>query len=262
MFNNLFNKTIYEKRWMMLGWSLGVIALVMMTVTLFPTFKDSLSGLENVPDSLKSLIGDAASYSTIKGYVNLQVFQQLPFMTIILSVILFSGILAGEEGDGTLQTQLVQPISRTSLFLQKYFAASVIVGVVTMALFFSTWLSVVLVHETIPLDSLFAATFACWVIAQVFGTLTYVLGAIFSRRGLSGALVGAFAFATYLITGLSAGVEKLRTVEKFSPFHYYNSPSILEHGIHWSHIGLLAVVMAGALVLAMFLFEKRDIYQR
>ena len=89
MFKNLFLKTLYEKRWMMVGWSVGVVALVMMTVTLFPTFKESLSGLENVPDSLKSIIGDAAAYSTIKGYVNLQVFQQLPFMTIILSVILF-----------------------------------------------------------------------------------------------------------------------------------------------------------------------------
>lgn len=262
MFKNVFLKTLYEKRWMMLGWSIGVVALVMMTVTLFPTFKESFSQLQNVPDSLKSLIGDAAAYSTIKGYVNLQVFQQMPFMTIILSVILFSGILAGEEGDGVLQTQLVQPISRTSLFIQKLLASAVVVGVVTLALFASTWLSVVLVHESIPLDALLAATFACWIIALVFGVLTYALGAIFSRRGVSGAIVGAFAFATYLITGLSSGVEKLRGVEKFSPFHYYNTPSILDHGIRWSHIGLLSLVMVGLLVLALVLFEKRDIYQR
>lgn len=262
MFKNLFLKTLYEKRWMMVGWSVGVIVLVMMTVTLFPTFKESLSGLENVPDSLKSLIGDAASYSTIKGYVNLQVFQQLPFMTIILSVILFSGLLAGEEADGVLQTQLVQPISRTSLFVQKFLAGSVIVAVVTSALFVSTWASVLLVHEAIPLDSLLAATFACWVIAMIFGVMTYALGAVISRRGLSGAIVGAFAFATYLITGLSGGVDKLKTIEKVSPFHYYNSPSILDNGINWPHIGLLFFVMLLILLGALIRFEKRDVYQR
>ena len=262
MLSSILFKTVYEKRWMMLGWSLGAIALVVMTVTLFPTFKESFGSLKDVPESLKSLIGDAAAYSTIKGYVNLQVFQQMPFMTIILSVILFSGLIAGEEGEGILQTQLVQPISRSSLFIQKLIAGSIIVCVVTLAILVGTIFSITLIHEPIAFDSMLAATFACWIIAMVFGVLAYTLGTITGKRGLSGGIVGAFAFTSYLITGLSGGVDKLKLIEKASPFHYYNSPSILENGIKWPHIGILMAVMAVLLIISIIIFEKRDIYQR
>lgn len=263
MLNSVFTKTLYEKRWMMLGWSLGIFALVVFTVALFPTFKEALGeSLKDVPDSLRSLLGDANAYSTIKGYLNLQVFQQMPFMTIILSAILFSGLLAGDENEGTLQSLLAQPINRLRVFWEKLAAGAVILLVANIGILLGSLVGTALAKESITVGELLPATFAAWVIAMVIGVFTYFLGAITGKRGFSGGIAGALAFTTYLITNLAAGVESLRTVEKLSPFHYYNQPSIIENGINWAHIGVLVSSIIIMVAVSAVIFKRRDIYQR
>src|SRR4051812_14823400 len=123
MFRNIFLKTVYEKRWTMVWWSLTGFLLVVFTTVLFPTFKDALGQtLNDVPDSLKSLLGNASAYSHISSYLQLQVFDQMVFLPIILGVILGTGILAGEENEGTLQTLLTLPVRRSQVFVQKLLA--------------------------------------------------------------------------------------------------------------------------------------------
>ena len=58
MFKNIFNKTLYTKRWMMIVWSLALMAFVVLTMLIFPTFKEVGQSFNDVPDSLKSLLGD------------------------------------------------------------------------------------------------------------------------------------------------------------------------------------------------------------
>jgi ABC-2 type transport system permease protein len=262
MFRNIFLKTLYTKRWMTLAWSLGLAAFVILTMLIFPTFKEVGQSFKDVPDSLKSFLGDAEAYSTIAGFADVQVVTQYVFMTLILGIVLFTGLLAGEEGNGTLQTLLVQPVRRVRVYVEKLLAGMAVLLMVCAAITFSIVLGGALVGESVSLGRILEATLAMWLITMVFSSWSYALGAAFGRRGLVGGLAGVLAFASFMITSLAEGVKSLRTADNFSPFHYYNKPGILAHGVDWGDLAVLAILIALPLIAAAYVFVKRDVNQR
>jgi ABC-2 type transport system permease protein len=263
MLNNAFLKTIYTKRWMLLSWSLGIIALVVFTMLFYPTLSKSLGdSLKNVPDSLKSFLGDSAAYSSIAGYTDLQIFAQLNFYTIIFGVILFSGILAGEEGDGTLQTLLAQPVSRARIYIEKLMGSITLLVGVSIGVLVGILVGLVFINEHLGLGRLLGSILALILITLVFSSLAFSLGAITGKRGLSGGLAGMLAFTTFLISSLAESVKSLQFVDKLSPFHYYNKPGILQYGVHWGDLLILALISLVILIAGLVVFVRRDVYQR
>lgn len=263
MLRTIFGKTIFEKRWGILWWSLAMFVTTILIVALFPTFRDSFGeSLKNVPDSLKSVLGEAADYQRIEGFIELQVLMQMVFFTIIYAVILCTGLIAGEESQGTLQTLLTNPVNRTKVYLHKLAASAVILWIVTFAMYFAIWAGAALIHEPVDLSRLFEATFAMWVLTMTFAVLGYALGAVTGRRGLAGGIAGAYAFAAYLITSLAGAVAALKGVNTFSPFKYFNNTKILYNGLQWDNMAVLAAACVVFALIGWVVFLRRDIYQR
>ena len=191
MFKNTFLKTLYTKRGMIIAWTIGIAVLVVFTMVFYPTLSKSFGeSLKDVPESLKSFLGDSAAYSTVSGYVDLQIFSQMVFMTIILGVILFSGLLAGDEGEGTLQTLLGQPVNRLRVYFEKLAAAILLLGLASLGgIFGGVIIGVLIIGEPINIGRLLAGTLAVWLVTLIFSILAYALGAITGKRGFSGGLV-------------------------------------------------------------------------
>lgn len=262
MLSTIFLKTMFEKRWMTFWWAFATLLLILGVVALFPLFKDSLTGLTNVPEELKSLVGDATAYSTITGWLTFQVFDQMVFVSIILGIIIGGSILAGEENEGTLQSLLALPVTRSAVYWQKFAAISCIVGVVTLFLFIGSWIGVALIGESVDVWRLLLNTVMAVLAALFFAGLTYAVGAITGRRGVAGAAVGLFTFATFMLTSLAAGISALKYVDYISPFHYYNKPGVLENGFQAWDALILAVATLVLLIIGYRVFSRRDIYQR
>lgn len=263
MLKSLLLKTLFTKRWMILTWTLGIFGLVVFTMIFYPTLSKSFGeSLKDIPDSLKAFIGDASAYTTIAGYTDLQVFSQLTFMTIILAVILGSALVAGEEGDGTLQTLLVQPITRGKVYLGKLKALVVLIAVACLGILIGVVVGALIIGERIGLERLLLATLAAGLLSSVFGILSFSLGAITGRRGLSGGFAGATAFTSLLISSLAESVQALRIVDNLSPFHYFNKPGILQYGAQWSDLTVLALICLVLSLAGYMIFARRDVYQR
>lgn len=263
MLKNIFLKTVYEKRWTIFAWGLAIFLLTLLTMTLFPTLRDAFGEtLKDVPESAKAFLGDATAYQTIEGFTDLQVFAQMVFFTIIMGVILGTGLIAGEENEGTLQAILTLPISRTKVYFQKLFACMVIVGIVCLVMYLAILGGALIVGESMPLGRTLLATAMLWLVTMVFTVLGFSLGAIFSRRGISGAAAGMLAFITYLITALATSVEVLKIPNYFSPFRYFNNPSILKNGLEFSDLGVLLLINVVLILAGYVVFIKRDVYQR
>lgn len=264
MFSSIFTKTLYTKRWFLLSWTIGIAALVIFTMLFYPTLSQSFGeSLKDVPDSMRALIGDAAAYSTIAGFTDLQIFSQLVFMTLILGVILFTGLLAGAEGDGTLQTLLSQPVRRTSVYFQQLAAGMVLLGLVCLVgVFGGVLIGALIISEPINVGRVLIGTLAVWLVTLVFSVLGFALGAATGRRGLAGGIAGGFAFTSFLVSTLAVSVKGLQTADKLSPFHYFNKPGIMQFGPQWRDFIILGAVVLVMIILAVIAFQRRDIYQR
>lgn len=264
MFRSVLIKTLHEKRWMVLGWSIGVAAMSLLMMSFYHSFSDGAFDelAKNLPKSLQGLVGNLQELKTVPGFVGQQIFAlRIPLLTIIMSVILFSGLLAGDEAEGSLQTVLTRPVRRHVVYLQKLLAGLIVSFVVCMASMPGVMLGLVLIGETMSLWNLFQAIVAAWLVASTFGVFGYSLGAIFGKRGQAGSIAGIIAFVSYLITSFVASVPAIETVEKLSLFHYYNKPSVADHGLTLGSSLIFIFTILLSSIIGLIVFNRRDIYQ-
>ncbi len=265
MFKSIFTKTLYQQRWSIVFWGLGVIGMCLLMMAFYHSFSGGQfdEALKNLPESMKGLVGDVDLIKTVPGYVSQEVFGlRVPLLVLVMGIMLFTGLLAGEEGDGTLQTVLSQPVSRLKVFVEKLLAGIVVSLIICMTAVVGVWVGLLLINETMSITRLIEAVLGVWLLVFLFGSLGFAIGAITGRRGFAGSIAGLVAFSTYLLTSFAASVSGIKTVERLSPFHYYNNPGIASYGLKATNVYVMLSVSAIFLLVAAVIFLKRDIYQR
>ena len=262
MMHSTYLKTLYQKRWMTLFWTIGVVAMVSFTLAFFPTLKNSDLGqtFAQLPPQLAKLAGDSLSFTTIQGYVGEQLFGlRMPMMTIILAIVLFTGITATDEDRGTLASQLTLPVSRARLLIEKYLAAVTILVIIHIAVGVGIIATLAGIHESLSIARLIETIFGCLLLSLSFGSIAFFLGAATGIRSITIGITSYLVFQAYLLSSLVSSVDDLKPVEKLSFFHYYPSGEIMRQGLRgWDSIILVGVI--GILVvLGLSIFNKRDI---
>lgn len=265
MFKSIFIKTLHEKRWMMLFWCLGVAAMALITMTLYPSFKEGGfdQALQNLPKQLQALVGNIAENKTVPGYIGQQIFAfRIPLVTLVMGVILFSGLIAGDEKEGTLQTLLAQPVSRSRVFIEKFLAGMLTSFVICTGAIIGILVALMIINERVNFTRLLQATVEVWLLSLVFGTIAFALGAITGKRSIASGVAGLFAFGSYLISSLATNVSSLDSLQKFIPFHYYNHPLTAISGLDTSNALVLTGIIVTMVLVSWIVFTRRDIYQR
>jgi ABC-2 type transport system permease protein len=262
MLRNVWTKSIYERRWALLAWCLGIGATALLTMSFYPSFnQQGIDQIVNsVPDSLKSLIGSADSFKTIPGFIAQQIYgPQIPIFIIVMAIVLFNGVSGVEEERGTLQTLLAQPISRTSVYMQKILAVAMLLVVACLAIAIGVELGLLAIHEHAPTSRILQATFACWLMSLAYGMVAYAVAMGSGNKSLALGIASAYAFGSFVISSLAPAVSYLAAIDRLSIFHYYNAHPVMQHGLTWAHIAVLLCfnLIVGAVGLVRF--TKRDI---
>lgn len=261
MFNSITTKTLYEKRWFLLGWMLGIITMAGITIAFYPSIKDQVGQLlASVPKQLQSVTGSADDYRTMAGYIGSGVFDlRIPLLTLTMAIILAINISSGEESNGQLDQLLAQPVSRTRIVLEKWLAFTLIIIASHIALFISIVLLVVLIGETASISMLAGATLMATLLAIVSGSLALMASFATGKKGLSIAVSSLIIFGSYLLTSFATQLEWLRTTDNFSIFHYYKASAVIQHGIVASHVTVLLGIIVFCILIAIIGFRRRDV---
>lgn len=263
MLGSIVTKTIYEKRWAMLWWGLAMFALTIFVVAMFPTLQETFGqALKDVPESMQQVMGNVSDYKHIEGFLQVQVYMQMIFLTIIYAVILCTGLIAGEEGKGTLQALLAQPVSRTKVYFHKLMATAVVLWIICFMMFVAVWVGCLLIGESPDYWRVFLATNMMWLTSLVFGLFGYAIGAALGKRGVAGSVAGVYAFVAYLITSLAPTVDWLKRPNYLSPIRYFSEPRIMDVGIKSSNLAVLILACVIFALLGWIVFVRRDINSR
>jgi ABC-2 type transport system permease protein len=266
MFRSIFSKTLFERKNSTIIWTVVFFLYVVLIVALFPALKESLGqALQNVPESMQGLLGNASDYQNINGYIDIQIIGQMIFLTLIMGIIFGTSLLAGDEKSGILHTLLAQPVSRASVYVQKFLALVIITAVTCIIGVFSGIIAgAVVVGElsNVDITRTIQGVLMIWLLTLAFTTLTYVIGAVTGSRGVAGIIAGLYAFGAYMITTLASTANALETLNTVSPFHYFNQPSIMKTGLDTGNIIVLSAATIVLFVIGLIIFRKRNIYSR
>lgn len=262
MFNSVYLKTLYNLRWQLLSWTAFVVFVSYLTMALFDSFNqtgiDSI--VNSVPDSLKSLVGSVDDFKTIPGFIGQQIFgPNVVILTIIMSVLLYTTTTASEEDDGRLQTLLSFPVTRTSVFWQKWLAVATVIAIVCASIIAGIGLGLAGIDKTADLTRILESTLACTLMNLAYGTIAFATAMITGKKGWTIAIGSGYAAISFIISSLAPAVDKLSTVDRFSIFHYYNNPQIMQHGLDTKHVYILLAVIIVSLALSWYRFTRRDI---
>lgn len=261
MMRSLFLKTLYQKRFMMIGWFIAMTAVTFLTVAVYDSFSDgSISkSLESMPPALQKLAGDALSFQTIGGYISQQVFAlRSPLMLIIVAIAVVVGLTAGNEERGLTETQMSLPVGRTKLMLHTLAAATVVVGVAGLGVLAGIQAGLLVIGQAYPLLEVLPHLIGCLLLAMCYGLIGFLVAAAGGSRPLALGVSGGLAFLGFLINSMAPSVQVMAELDTFTLFHYY----VFSGGYDWASLGLLAGLAVAMTAVGLVLFSRRDIRSR
>jgi ABC-2 type transport system permease protein len=259
----IVRKELRDQRRALVGWGGGLVAMVALYGSFWPSIRDNAEQfetyMENLPEALRSWIGEL-SIATPVGYLQGELFTFLgPALILVFAIGAGARSVAGEEEQRTMDLLAVAPITRGRIVLEKFAAmtlTAVAIGVVL-------WLAIVILGPLfdlrVPAARVAAATLQLVLLGVAFGGISMVLGCWLARRGLAIGITAALAVATYLLNAFAPAVEGLGWAAKLSPFFYYMDGPPLAEGLNVAHAVVLVAIAAAALVGSLLLFDRRDI---
>jgi ABC-2 type transport system permease protein len=260
--SSLYGKTLYQKRYMALGWFVGIAFVTFLTMSVYNSFSDGeiARSLEQLPPALQKIAGDAASFKSVGGFISQQIFAlRVPLLLTILSIAIMVSLTAGEEERGLTETQLALPIGRGSLVLQKLAAGLSVIVLASLGALLGVQLGLLTVGQSYSLLNVLPLLLNCALVAIGYGLVAFAVGAATGRRGLALGAASGLAFLGFLINSMAGSVAFLEKLDPLTLFHYYSKDAA---NFDWSNLGLLSGICLILIVVGTLVFRSRDIRAR
>lgn len=260
---SVFTKTLYDRRWFVLGWGIAFIALTALLASFFPAMK--VSGLDelvkNMPPAFKGLVGDLGLLSSFDTYMASQLFDiRLPLIGGIMAIILGLGLSSSEEETGELRTLSSLPISRAKIVLHKWLAIVVIIFVMVLAIAVGLYACIPFVEgANMPLSAVLPLLGMSWLLMVTFGTIPFAAGVVSGHRAAAMAVGVLVVIGSFILTTFGQSVDWLQSYERFSLLYYFPAIEAVKDGVNWLDAVVLGGIALIALVIAVFVFRRRDI---
>ena len=265
LLRNVLLKTLRDSSRAVLWWSLGLVGLVALMVSVYPSVHGNAALdklVHDYPQALKGFVafGGELDYTSGAGYLGSELFAlMVPLLLLVAGIGAGARALAGEEEAGTLDLLLANPVSRRRVAAEKLAALFLELVALGGVLFLALLVGCRAAGLGVSAAHLAAATLSAVVLALGFGAIALLLGAATGRRARAVAGAAALAVAAYVLNGLASLVDALEPLQKLSPFYHYAASDPLRHGLALSHIAVLVSIAVVAAALGPIAFERREL---
>jgi ABC-2 type transport system permease protein len=242
--------SLYEQRWGLLGWLLGtaVAALVFVSVT-----KTSLHLVQTTP-SLRP-------YLTVGGGTNLEQALVGTFWFAVLQLELAAYAIiqvarwAADDAEGRLEMMLACPISRSRVVLERAAALALSLLLIAGVGAAVTAAAAAAIHISLTTAALANASWLVVVLALCFAALGAPLVGLAPRATI--AILGGFAFVSYLLRELAPLLSWPSWVQHLSLFSLYGTP--LGNGVYWDGAAAMAVIVVAGFGAGLLAMRRREV---
>lgn len=258
----LFRRTLAESWRSLIGWSLGIIAVLVLYFPLFPSIGGN-GEMQQIIDSMPQELVKTLGYEQIAsgpGYAQGTFYGLIGFLLMVIAAISWgAAAIAGAEESGRLELTLVHGVSRVQYALEA--ALSVLARLALLGLLSAV--VVVLLNEpselAIDVPDIFGATAALVALSFLSATAALFVGALTGRKIFAiaaGAGIAVLGYVSNAIANQLGDAEGLRAISPYS-WAYQNQP--LLDGTDWGGLALLAGSSLVLVLLAALFLRRRDI---
>lgn len=255
-------KTLRDKRYFVLGWSLGLMFLGYLMVVFFTSFNggqvDQL--MDSMPEAMRGLVGDLQDWRSFPGYIGSQIFDiRLPIFIGILAILLAVGITVGEEDKGQLRTLIALPISRRSIVLGKWVTIVIVCLAAALATVLGVEIGALQIQEEVDQAMLARLGLFTWLQSAALASIIFGLGMATGKRALTTAVAIVVTMGGFLLSTFAVAVDWLEAYEWLSIFYYFPAVDIAKGTVEWGNAVVYGTTTVIALVAAWIFFRRRDV---
>jgi ABC-2 type transport system permease protein len=261
MMRNVFSKTLYDLRWTVLAFSVGLALLAFFVLYIYPSVSNAqgglLSGLN--PETAKALLGNMALAGTPEGYLNIQLIAFQPLFIAVFLILVTSAAIAGEDDAKTLGMLLARPVPRWRILTEKALAIGlgmvvIIAALAAGALIGAWWAGVNVSYWELAGAVLLTIPFGLWLLG--FGLFC---SALFRSRMVAGLIVTGVVVFGYMLNSSTEFAASLVKYNRFWPFYYYSWGQPMLDPIKWVNAGILVAAGIVFFALALLAFNRREV---
>ncbi|MBI3745154.1 MAG: hypothetical protein HY264_01245 [Chloroflexi bacterium] len=241
------------------------VATASQVATEFPTAAGRLlfaAQLTALPALFQGMLGEPIHIETLGGFVSWRIFNFVPVMLGIWSLVALSGTLAGELARGSLDPVASTPVARRRLAIEKVGAFLAALALAVAILEVATWAGVNALAQ-LPGDGVSGPAVAAqgaWVFLTVLapGALAFAVAPVLGRSG-SLAVGATVLFLSFVVQAYANIVPAFESLKPFSYLQLTAGHRPLAGRWDWPAMELLAVIVLGLLVAGVAVFERRDL---
>lgn len=257
MFANVFTKTIRD-RW--LGMFIGAITLGLLLLMGMAAYRSiDLSIYDSMPAGFRNLLAIPKGAS-IGALAYGAIYTSYGALTLAaLAIPMGTGVIAGEERDGTIGLLLGNPISRIGVVVQKSAALIVVAAFGGVVLWLAGVASPAMLGVEYAGVKLVALTFAMSINALFYGFLAMAISTWTGKRGLGAGVSTGVLIVSFFAAGLFPIIPGWENVAKAFPWYYYSANKPQINGIDWWHMLVLLVGIVAFVAVAIVGVRRRDL---
>ena len=257
----VLRRTLAETWRSTLGWALGLTAVLLLYLPLYPSMANSqMTDLINsLPPQLVRTLG-YAEIATGPGYAQATFFGLMGFALLSIAGVSWgSAAIAGAEESGRLELTLAHGVSRVQYGVES--ALAIVVRLLVLVGYVE--LIVAMLNGPTKLDLEAGKTVAGG--AALFGLslltagVALAAGALTGRRTVATAAGAVVAALGYVLNAIGNQTPDLAWVRRLSPYHWAFGHRPLVEGADWTGLGLLAGFSVLVLAVAVAALQRRDV---
>lgn len=255
---------VLRERWKGLsGWMFGLVALVAVQVSVYPTIRDSRKGWSDLtnefPEAFRKIFR-MEDYTSPNGYLSTELFS---FMAPLIFVGLATtwGARAGAEEDEnkTADVLFSLPVSRSSILVTRAVAMMSVVVATACASVAALSLGTNLVDMDVGLAGITAASVSCGLLGVVFGSVALMVSCWSGRRGVGLGTGLGLAIAFFVTYSLAPLVMFFDRVLPVNPYQWTIGQNPLADGVDLVTAAVSVAVSTAFVACGSLLNNRRDI---
>lgn len=247
----------------MLGWGVGLSALVLVTVAFWPAFRGS-SGISEAIDQLPAGVVEAfglAGFGTPAGFLRGNLYEFIvPLLLAIAAVAVANGLSAADEDAGRLEIVLSQPVTRVGLALGRAAAMALWVSALTVVILVAQLAGDAAVGLSIDPGRVVVTIGLCGALAILAGAAALAIAGWWPRPAVVLALGVAAVITAYLVAALFQLSDPLQPFRGLSPWTWALGGDPLDGDTAWWRFAAPLVAAAVLVGVGTIGFARRDVH--
>ena len=262
MFRSIYLKSFRDYRVPILGWGLGLGALMAVVFAAIPT-------VFATPAAKAAVVSIGASYAWIAEPIKIDTaggYATWKYGITILVVVIWpllagTGMLRGEEDRGSMDVLLSLPRGRVRIALEKVAAMWTALLAMGLVIGLLTFAGAAKVSSDLGLGAALAFGLNLALICAVFLSIGLLISQFTQERRTASGVTAGILVVAIVVDMVHRVVPNTVWLSQFSPIYYYNLSKPLVPG-YGANLGAMLVLLALSglfAAAAVWLFARRDV---